>query len=50
MSNKSSTHIKNIKVLYLTEIYKSLNDLSPPLMNDIFQKQEHYYSQETQGP
>ena len=26
----------------MTEIYKFLNDLSPPLMNDIFQKQENY--------
>ena len=28
----------------MTEIYKFLNDLSPPVMNDIFQKQKknHY--------
>ena len=43
MSNKSAIHIKNIKVL-MTEIYKILNDLSPPIMNDIFQKQENCYS------
>ena len=35
--------IKDIKVL-MTEIYKFLNDLSPRIMNDIFQKQENYYS------
>ena len=29
MSNESTIHIKNIKVL-ITEIYKFLNDLSPP--------------------
>ena len=29
MSNESTTHIKNIKVV-MTEIYKFLNDLSPP--------------------
>ena len=28
----------------MTEIYKVLNDLSPPIMNGIFQKQENYYS------
>ena len=39
---ESTIHIKNIKVL-MTEIYKFLNDLSTPIMNDIFQKQENYY-------
>ena len=39
MSNESTIHIKNSKVL-MTEIYKFLNDLSPPVMNEIFQKQE----------
>ena len=43
MFNKSTIPIKNIKVL-VTEIYKFLNDFSPPIMNDIFQKQENYYS------
>ena len=28
----------------MTEIYKFLNDLSPPVMNDICQKQENHYS------
>ena len=28
----------------MTEIYKLLNDLSHPIMNDIFRKQENYYS------
>ena len=28
----------------MTEIYKFLNDLSPQIMNKIFQKQEDYYS------
>ena len=27
----------------MIEIYKFLNDLSPPIMNDIFRKQENYY-------
>ena len=36
---ESTIHIKNIKAL-MTEIYKFLNDLSPPVMNDIFQKQK----------
>ena len=42
MSNKSTIHAKKIKVL-MTEIYKFLNDLSPSIMNDTFQKQENYY-------
>ena len=36
MSNESTLHIKNLKVL-MTEIYKFVNDLSPLVMNDIFQ-------------
>ena len=43
MSNECTIHIKDIKVL-MTEIYEFLNDLSPLIMNDIFQKQETYYS------
>ena len=43
MSNESAIFIKNVKVL-MTEIYKFLNDISPPIMNDIFLKQENYYS------
>ena len=44
MSNESTIHIKNIKV-FMTEIYKILIfDISPPIMNDNFQKQENYYS------
>ena len=43
MSNESIINIKNRKVL-ITEIYKFLNDLLPPMMNEIFQKQENYYS------
>ena len=35
MSNESTIHIKSIKV-FMTEIYKFLNDLSLPIMNDIF--------------
>ena len=41
ISNESTIHIKSIKVL-MTEINKFLNDLSTPIMNDIFQKQENY--------
>ena len=41
MSNESTVCIKNIQVL-MTEIYKFLDDLSPSIMNDIFQNQENY--------
>ena len=37
MSNESASHIKSIKV-FMTEVYKFLNDLSPSIINDIFQK------------
>ena len=43
MSNESTIHIKNIKVLMI-KIYKFLNDLSLPIMSDIIEKQENYYS------
>ena len=43
MSNESTIHIKNIKVL-MTKIYKFLNDLSLPIMSYIIEKQENYYS------
>ena len=41
MSNESIVHIKNIKGLMI-ERYKFLNDLSPPIINDIAQKREKY--------
>ena len=33
MANESTIHIRNLKSL-LTEVYKSLNGLSPPVMNE----------------
>ena len=36
MANESTIHIRNLKFL-LTEAYKSLNGLSPPIMNKVFQ-------------
>ena len=35
--NESAIHVKNVKVL-MTKIYQFLNDISPSIMNDIFQK------------
>ena len=43
MSDESKIHIKNINGL-VVEIYKFLNDILPSIMNNIFQKQENYYS------
>ena len=34
--NESTIHIWNLK-LFLTEVYKLLNGLSPPIMNEVFQ-------------
>ena len=36
MANESTIHIRNLKFL-LTEVYKFLNGLSPPIMNKVFQ-------------
>ena len=36
MANENTIHIRNLKFL-LTEVYKCLNSLSPPIMNDVFQ-------------
>ena len=35
MANESTIHIRNLKFL-LTEVYKFLNGLSPPIMNEVF--------------
>ena len=36
MTNETTIHIRNLKFL-VTEIYKFLNGLSPPIMNEVFQ-------------
>ena len=36
MANESTIHIRNLNFL-LTEVYKFLNGLSPPIMNEVFQ-------------
>ena len=36
MANESTIQIRNSKLL-LTEVYKFLNALSPPIMNEVFQ-------------
>ena len=36
IANESTIHIRNLKFL-LTEVYKFLNGLSPPIMNELFQ-------------
>ena len=43
MSNESTIPIENKEVL-MTGIYKSLNNILPSIISDIFQKQENYYS------
>ena len=42
MANESTIHIRNLKSL-LTEVYKSLNGLSPPVMNEVFQTNDCPY-------
>ena len=39
MVNESTRHIRNLKFLF-TEVYKFLNGLSPPIMNEVFQKND----------
>ena len=42
MGNESKIHIRNSKFL-LTEVYKFLNGLSPPIMNEVFQANDCPY-------
>ena len=42
MVNESTMHIRNLKFL-LTEVYKFLNDLSPPIINEVFQTNDCPY-------
>ena len=42
MANESTIHIRNLKFL-LTEVYKFFNGLSPPIMNEVFQKNDCPY-------
>ena len=39
MANESTIHIRSSKFLF-TEVYKFLNGLSPPIMNQMFQKND----------
>ena len=43
VTNKTTIHIRNLKFL-VTEIYKFLNGLSPPIMNEVFQINECPYN------
>ena len=42
MANENTIHIRNLKFL-LTEVYKFLNSLSPPIMNEVFQTNDFPY-------
>ena len=42
MANESTIHIRHFKFL-LTEVYKFLNGLSPPIMNEMFQTNDCPY-------
>ena len=42
MANESTIHIRNLKFL-LTGVYKFLNGLSPPIMNEVFQTNDNPY-------
>ena len=43
IANENTIHTKNIHIL-MTEIYKFLNGLSPPIMSEIFKKRDCPYS------
>ena len=43
MTNETTIHIRNLKFL-VTEIYKFLNGLSLPIMNEVFQINECPYN------
>ena len=42
MTNESTIHIRNLKFL-LAEVYKFLNGLSPPIMDEVFQTNDCPY-------
>ena len=42
MANEITIHIRNLKLL-LTDVYKFLNSLSPPIMNEFFQTNDCPY-------
>ena len=42
MANESTMGIRNLKFL-ITEVYKFLNGLSPPLINEVFQTNDCPY-------
>ena len=42
VANENAIHIRNSKFL-LAEIYKFLNGLSPPIMNEVFQTNGSFY-------
>ena len=42
MANESTIHIRNLKFL-LSEVYKFLNRLYPPVMNEVFQTNDSPY-------
>ena len=42
MANESTIHIRNLELL-LTDVYKFLNGLSPPIMNEFFQTNDCPY-------
>ena len=42
MANESTIHIRNLKFL-VAEVYKFLNGLSPPIMNEVFQTNDCPY-------
>ena len=43
VANESTIHIRNLNVL-LIEVYKFLNGLFPPIMNEVFQTNDCPYS------
>ena len=42
MANESTIHTRNLN-FFLTEVYKSLDGLSPPIMNEMFQTNDCLY-------
>ena len=46
MANESTIHTMNLKFL-LTEVYKFLNGLSPPIINEMFKTNDYPYRRAT---
>ena len=49
MANENTIHIKNMHILIMTDIFKLLSGLSPPIISQIFKKKDCPYPLRNSG-